>query len=375
MTEPRVVHINTARTWRGGERQVLNLVRALLDHRVAQILVVVPNSELAQRARAEGLPVVEVPMRGELDLFAPRRIARAAREIGANVIHAHTSGAHGLGLRLLRKLPGSRLIVSRRVDFPVARDFLSRRKYLTPRVSAFIAVSRRVGEVLRECGVPGDRIHVVYSAIDPDRYRDVEDGAVRRLEFGGQPGEVILGNVAALVDHKDHRTLLEAASLLPEPGSQTSVGQMPRWRLFILGEGELRSQLERKSRELGLDQAGRVVFTGFRTDVLSFYRMFDVFVMSSKEEGLGTAVLDALHFGLPVAATRGGGIPEMIDEGSGGYLCPVGDARALAEAIERLIMDPDLRKAMGEYNRARAASFSMEGVLQGTLTVYREVLA
>ena len=374
MVEPCVVHLNTAHTWRGGERQVLNLMRALKEQGVRQTLVAQPGSDIARRAQEEGLTAEEIPMRSELDLLAPRRIARIARLLGANIIHAHTSGAHGLGLRAAGRLSGARLVVSRRVDFRVAQDFFSRRKYLTRRVAAYIAVSRRVGEVLHECGVPSGKIRVVHSAIDPARYADVDDAAFLRTEFAVQEGEVILGNVAALVDHKDQRTLLEAAALLPVPGAETPGGVMPLWRLFILGEGELRGALERRSRELGTDQAGRVVFTGFRTDVLSFYNMFDVFVMSSKEEGLGTAVLDALHFGLPIAATSGGGIPEMVDGGQGGLLAPVGDAPALARALEVLLLDGALRKRMGTFNREKARLFSMERVLEGTLAVYREVL-
>ena len=374
MTEPCVVHLNTARSWRGGERQVLNLMRALAENGVRQTLVAQPGSDIAHRARSEGLPLEGITMRGELDLLAPRRIAKVARGIGANIVHAHTSGAHGLGLRVIGRLRQAHLVVSRRVDFAVAGNFLSRRKYLSKRVSAYVAVSRRVAEVLREGGIPASKISVVHSAIDPERYAGVEDADFLRTEFAVRPGEIIIGNVAALVDHKDQRTLLEAAALLPEPGVPTPTGPMPAWRMFVLGEGELRKALERRSRELGLDQAGRVIFAGFRTDVLSFYKLFQVFVMSSKEEGLGTAVLDALYFGLPVAATAGGGLPEMIDEGQGGLLCPVGDAAALAEALRRLIVDADLRVRMGTYNRQKARAFSMERVLQGTLDIYREVL-
>lgn len=372
---PRVLHLNTADSWRGGERQVLNLALALRDQGTEQVIVAQPASELARRAAEQGLAVREVRMRGELDFFAPRRIAAVAREFSCNVLHAHTSGAHGLGLRVCRARSDISLVVSRRVDFPVARGFVSKLKYRSAVVRAYVAVSRRVGEVLIEGGVLPSKVYVVHSAIDPARYKERSDCDSLRVEFAIRPGEVILGNVAALVDHKDQQTLLRAVATIPAPGTPQPDGKaFPAWRLFILGEGELRGRLEKLSRELGLEQSGRVIFTGFRTDVLSFYDLFDIFVMSSKEEGLGTAVLDALYFGLPVAANAGGGIPEMIDEGNGGLLLPVGDSVGLGAALTQLILNPDQRKAMGAHNQSRARDFSMESVLRGTLAVYQGIL-
>lgn len=410
---PRVLHLNTAKTWRGGERQVWFLARGLQERGVTQWVVGRPGSELEKRCRTAGLPFHGIAMRGEWDLLAVRRLRQFIRRENLNVLHAHTSRAHGLGLMAVARTPQCRLLVSRRVDFPAGRNWLSRRKYLSPRIARFIAISENVKRVLLADGVPADRIGIAYSGIDLERfaplsgqalYASIKHQAALAAEFGlsqgkaegGPPHEaqskaqpekrpVVLGNVAALVDHKDQATLLNALALIPgatpssppdaEDQAQAAAvsGAVP-FRCLIFGEGELRERLETQARELGL--LNRLVFfAGFREGIDDAYRLFDIFVMSSKEEGLGTAVLDAMGFGLPVAATAGGGIPEMIDDDQGGFLSPVGDARKLAADLTRLIESPELRERFGEYNRKRVRDFSHQATCEATLRIYAEVLA
>ena len=374
--EPRILHINTAKTWRGGERQVFNLALEQAEAGLPIIIVGQPGSELETRCQEKNLPFRGVKTRGELDFFGPGKIAAIAAEFQANILHAHTSKAHTMALRVKKKLPGLKLIVARRVDFHVGENFLSRRKYLSPLVDRYLTVSEKIREILIEDGIKPGNVETVYSGIDPARYTDVPDPEYLRREFQIKPGEVTLGNVAALVDHKDQDSLLRAMARLPGPGATDSAGEeMPVYRLFILGEGELEAPLKKLAGELGLFDSGRVIFTGFRTDILPFYRLMDLFVMSSKEEGLGTAVLDAMAFGLPVAAAAGGGIPEMIDQEQGGLLSPIQDPAALAVSLERLIRDAGLRESMGVYNLKRVEDFSMKNVHRKTLDNYRRVLA
>ena len=137
----------------------------------------------------------------------------------------------------------------------------------------------------------------------------------------------VVGNVAALVPHKGQRHLIEAAHLV--------VQEVPDARFVILGEGELREQLERQVREHHLEK--HVLLPGFRTDVLGCIKGFDLFAMSSVTEGLGTSLLDAMACGRPIVATRAGGIPEVVEDGETGLLVPPRDHAAMAQAIVRLL--------------------------------------
>ena len=363
----RVAHLNTARDWRGGERQVFNLACSLKDHPgVEQWLVARSGSELARRGRLAGLQVQELPLRGEWDLWSGRRLARLLNAERVDFVHAHTAKAHSIALLALRHAPITRLIVSRRVDIPMRRGFFSRHKYHSPRIAAYIAISKNVERVLLADGIPPEKIRVVYSGIDLEPFVVEKDPSVvetLRRELELPRGALVLGNVAALVGHKDQATLLRALAAIS--------AATPLHVLLILGEGELRDELEVLARRLGLGH-DRLRFLGFRQNIYDYYRLFDIFVMSSKEEGLGTAVLDAMAAGLPVVATAGGGIPEMIVPERGGLLVPVGDSDALAAALERVIKDASLRGRMAGFNREQVKAFSHQATAVGTFEVYRE---
>jgi glycosyltransferase involved in cell wall biosynthesis len=174
----------------------------------------------------------------------------------------------------------------------------------------------------------------------------------------------IVGNVAALVPHKGQRHLIESAlRVLP---------QVPDARFVIAGEGELRPALERQIKEHHLEK--HVLLAGFRPDVLSLHKAFDLFVMSSVTEGLGTSLLDAMACGKPVVATTAGGIPEIVVDGETGFLVAPRDHEAMADAIVRLLKDEALRKQMGEAGRSRVrVLFSAERMVHDTLRVYQRV--
>jgi glycosyltransferase involved in cell wall biosynthesis len=147
---------------------------------------------------------------------------------------------------------------------------------------------------------------------------------------------------------------------------------MPDARFIIAGEGELKPALERQIKDHHLEK--HVLLAGFRPDVLSLHKAFDIFAMSSVTEGLGTSLLDAMAAGKPIVATRTGGIPEVVADGETGLLVPPRDEEALADAIVRLLKDPDLRREMGEAGRVRARNlFSLERMVQNTLNVYQRV--
>ena len=148
------------------------------------------------------------------------------------------------------------------------------------------------------------------------------------------------------------------------------VREVPDARFVILGEGDLRPSLERQIKELRLDK--HVLLPGFRADVLAFLRAFDVFVMPSIAEGLGTSLLDAMAASKATVATNTGGIPEVVADGETGVLVPPRDHRALAQAISRLLKDKNLRERLGAAGLARVQRvFSAARMVDETLAVYR----
>jgi glycosyltransferase involved in cell wall biosynthesis len=238
---------------------------------------------------------------------------------------------------------------------------LSRWKYR--QVACFICVSQAIRTMLIGDGVPAPRAVVVNEGIDLERV-DAAPRAELHEELWLPHHAPIIGNVAALVPHKGQRHLIETAALV--------IRQVPDARFVIAGEGELRSTLERQIRDRHLEK--HVTLLGFRPDVLSLHKAFDVFVMSSVTEGLGTSLLDAMACGKPVVATAAGGIPEVVEDGITGLLVPPRDHRAMAAAIVKLLNDAALRRQMGEAGLASVRErFSVERMVMDTLRVYQRV--
>ena len=357
------LHIDTARTWRGGQNQVLLTVLGLraLGHR--SMLVAHAAGELRQRAQ-EGLELIPLAPKTEMDLSAAWRLSRLIKQLQPDILHAHDP--HGvamaaLALSMSTQLAKPPLIAARRVDFHLKDNALSRWKYR--QVDCFICASDAVRKMLIADGVPAARAVIVHEGIDLGRV-EAAPAADLHGDLWLPHVSPIVGNVAALVPHKGQRHLIEAAAIV--------VKKVPDARFVIAGEGELRPALERSIKEHRLEK--HVFLAGFRPDILSVHKSFDIFVMSSLTEGLGTSLLDAMACGKPVVATTAGGMPEVVADGRTGVLVPPRDHAAMAEAIVRLLRDPALRAEMGAAGLARVrAKFSAERMVQDTLDVYQRV--
>lgn len=332
---------------------------------------------MLERCSRAGINFIASRIGSELDVFAGRRIALAAREQGFGILHAHTAHAHTLGLLAKLFAPELKLVVTRRVDFPIRG--LSGLKYRTPRVDRFAAISRNVLEIMIADGIPAERISLIYSGTDTSRFRKLPNPRAVAREFAVKKGELVIGSVGALVDHKDQRTLIDALSRLPEAGARSGRKTMPPVTLLLAGDGDRREEYEELARRLlgvppGERSGGRrVIFTGFRSDVPALLALFDIYAMSSKEEGLGTSVLDAMACGLVVVTTDGGGLAEMVDQGRGGLVSPAEDPAALSMSLLRVILDPALRKRAGAYNRRRVNDFSVQRMVESYMRLYGDL--
>jgi L-malate glycosyltransferase len=349
----RVLLVDSGREWRGGQNQVRLLARELV--RVPDIearLATRRASELARRVREYGIGLREVPWRASLD---PRALCLLALEIARfrpALIHAHDSHALQLA-HWARRLAarGARaplLVGTRRVVFHV------RPRSVWFRVDHVIAVSEAVTAVLLADGMRAEAISLVRDGIDTD---EVRRAAAQPIDIRGRlglPSETPLAvSVAALADEKDHCTLIRAA--------QAARVHQPQLHWVIAGEGPLRPSLERDIARLELGDC--VHLLGYVTEADALIREANVFVMSSKSEGLGSVVLQALALGIPVVATRAGGLPEIVPSAA---LVPTGDAEALACAVGRALDRPCPVSLPRQCTAAAMA--------RGVLGVYRSLL-
>lgn len=360
----RILHVSTGRTWRGGERQNLLLMEGLRSRGEEQALVAPRGSALAKRAADGGFAVYAMPILNEGDVAALGRITRLVRRHRYDVLHLHTSQAHGLGAAAAR-LAGRRrpaTVVTRRVEHSIYRHsflHLDRIKY-APGADRVLCVSERVREVLLGDGLPADRLVVVPDGIDLASYRDAEPTDAR--ERLGIPEDAwLIGTVGHLDRSKGHHHLVDALLLLSTEHRDA--------HLVLVGDGPARRDLDRQVGETGLGR--RVTFAGFRDDVPEILRALDVFAFPSTSEGLGSSVLEAMAAGTPVVATTAGGIPEAVRDGEDGLLVPPGDAQALADALVRVRADPAATARRRVSARERAEDrYGADRMVAGTLAAY-----
>jgi len=359
------IHLDTATTWRGGQNQVLLTVLGLRAAGERTLLVAHPDGELRRRA-AEGLEFVPLAPSHELDLKSGWRLSRLFNRTRPDIVHAHdphavAMAALGLSMSSLQPLPV--LVASRRVDFRLKKNSFSRWKYR--QVDGFVCASHAIAQLLEADGIAPARLFTVHEGIDVERIAHTPAASVHAALWLPVQAPIV-GNIGALVEHKGQRHLIDAAAVV--------VREVPDARFVIFGEGPLRPALEQQVKHLHLEK--HVFLPGFRADVIGLLKGFDVFVMCSELEGLGTSILDAMAAGKPVVGTRTGGIPEVIDDGITGLLVSPADARGLAAAVVQLLQDPAMRERMGQAGWARVRErFTVERMVESTRRVYRELLA
>jgi glycosyltransferase involved in cell wall biosynthesis len=366
----RVLHVDTEKTWRGGEQQALYLAEGLARRGVANLCVGRPDAPYVERCAAKGLEVAPLANRGEADPSAVLKLRRIVKTWKPDVIHMHTSHAHALGV-LAAKAAGigravrPKTVVSRRVDFTIYRNAL-RLSWFKYRfgVDRYVAISEGVRAQMLSDGIPASKIEVVHSGIDISRF-DCVTPHDYSAEFLIPKGAPIVIDVAAFGWHKAQEILVRATPKILEG--------CPEARVVLVGDGDRMDAVREEARRL--DAAGRILFTGFRTDVPSLVAGAAVFVMCSVLEGLCTSLLDALALRRPAVGSAVGGIPEVLIDGVTGLLVPPRDPAALAAAVLRVLGDRALAARLAAAGRRHVeGKFTVDAMVEGNLAVYRSLV-
>ncbi|WP_328988128.1 glycosyltransferase [Thiorhodovibrio winogradskyi] len=360
-----ILHVEGGARLYGGALQLLYLLRGLSALGVDNTLACRRGCELATRA-APFARVETLPMHGDADLLLIARLHALIARVRPDILHLHSRiGADVMG-GLAGRLAGVPVVHTRRVDNPEPAWLAALKYRLHDRV---IAISAGIARVLREAGVPEHKLRLVRSAVDTQAYARPCDRAYLCAQLGlendGPREAPYIGVVAQLIKRKGHRVLLEALPAL--------VARWPDLRVIFFGRGREDAPLRARVAALGLSR--QVIFAGFRADLDALLPCLDLLVHPASMEGLGVSLLQAAAAGVPVVASRVGGIPEAVLDGETGLLVPPGDAQALQVAIARLLGDAVLRQRLGRAGQARMrADFSLAAMVAGNLALYRELL-
>lgn len=361
----RIVHLDTARDLRGGQRQLLLLARELRRRGHEQIIVAPEGSPLEARARREDFSTFALPAHdpwhahGTLEL---RQFLKA--QPPTLILHAHDGRSQTLSAIASCGLPVRR-VASRRVTFLPTHRSIHRLKY-TYTCHGVIAVSADVSGLLTGCGIPEENICVIPDGVElPADLPGEEERRAARAEWGFGAEEFVAGHLGAFTREKGQDVALAALAELEE--------RLPAARLVLAGEGPLKSSA---AFLRALERAGkRVRLLGDVEDVRRFFAGLDVFLMPSRTEGLGSAVLLAMAHGVPIVGSRVGGIPEIVQEGEQGWLVPPESPAALAEAWAAAAADRGRLRDLAAHARTRAKDFSGTLMAERTEAFYRRLLA
>ncbi len=353
----------------GAERHLLELWSRLDRSRFeVEIACFHREGQFLAEVEALGWPVHELGvgrrLYGPSGLRAFARLLHLILSFRPHVIHGYLFGPN-LFAALAGRLAGVPVVAvaKRNVDaFESPRQVAVQR--LAHRLATHVtAVSEAVAVTARDLGVPESRITVIPNGVDVARF---DEPPLERTAIGVNGGAPLVGSVGCLAPRKDYATLLESLALLAARGV--------RFRLLLVGDGPERDALERRARELGL--APVVTFLGERSDINRLLPLMDVFVLSSREEGIPNALLEAMAAARPSIATAVGGTPEVLDHGRTGWIVPPQQPAALAAALEDALSRPDEARRRGEAARREVIeSMSIETMVRRHQDFYARVVA
>jgi L-malate glycosyltransferase len=366
MNSPVILHVSTAHSWRGGEQQLAYLVGELKSLKVAQYILCVNGSAVESFCIHNHIPYFSTAKRSSVDVFFARKIASVCKKNNINIIHVHDSHAHTFAILANDIFRNDvSIIVSRRVDFPIGKSFLSKYKYNHRKVKNILCVSEKIREIATAALNVPERAITVHSGIDLSRFNGKEDKRILHDEYKLEESKKIIANISAIAPHKDYFTFVDTAAILCRKRDDIC--------FFIIGDGPMFDEVKNYVKDSGF--ASRIIMTGFRNDIPDILPELDIFLITSETEGLGTTIIDAFACKVPVVATRAGGIPELVIHEKTGLLSPVKDSVVLASNVERYLDNAALVSDIIQNSTEHARSFTTKITAEKTLDCYTGVLS
>jgi len=378
MGKIKILHIINSLDIGGNERFILQLLEHLPKDTFLQEVCVPDRGKDATRdlegaCRGQGTPIRVIRAAGNFDVSILPRLMRIIARGRYDIVHTHLIYSQIYG-RLAAVAARTKSIVSSEqnvYDFKSRPPFSWIERRLSGWTDRIIACSNKVREHLVEkVGISPLKVVVVPNGVDTEVFFPIKKRSSLyarvegvREELGIEAGDTVIGTVGHMSRQKGHEVLIAAIPKI--------LLTYPKAKFVFVGKGKLRRELREQARDLGVARVVR--FAGIREDVPMVLNCFDVFVLPSLWEGFGTAIIEAMACGLPVVASRVGGVPEIIEDGVDGLLVRRGRPRPLAEAIVRVLDNPNLRrdmiyrglrKAVGQFDVTRMAQTMAKIYLQ-----------
>ncbi len=362
---PRILHISSPLSWRGGEQQIAYLQEELAKQEVFQIIICPIGSVMESYCKENNIHYVSVKKRSSIDLGFAKALKKICVSEKINLMHAHDSHAHTFSVlsKVFYNNPAN-TILSRRVDFPVKKSWFSHFKYNHASVKKIICVSQAIKQIMLPAIADKTKLTVVHSGIDFNKFSAEKTNRLR-TEFNLDPSLPLIANVGALAQQKDYFTFIDTMVLLLKNNVKAN--------FLGIGEGAQRAEILAYAKEKKVSEY--LTLTGFRTDVAQIFSELDILLFSSETEGLGTTILDAFATKVPVVATNAGGIPELVKHLKTGYLGAVKNPESLADGVQLFLNEPKIKSHVVKNAAQFVQGFNKAETATKTLAIYKAVLA
>ncbi len=353
-----VFHLDDSKNLRGGERQVLYLAKELKELGVENYIAARNNSPLFNKCIEEKIPVITLPYIFEWDIISAFILALKIKKINKNnkkiIIHTHTGHTPAIAI-LTNIFIKTKIAVHRRVDFKIKNNFLSQIKY--KKADIVISISNAIKNILIQSELPESKIVVISSSIDktvlsPNNIKNEKKDVIK------------IGSLIALEPHKDPLNLIKAANLCLKTN--------PNLIFLIGGEGSLKKGTDKLIKDFNIGD--KVKLLGYVEKNMDFLKSIDIFVLSSKEEGLGSVLIEAMSVGLPLIGTNAGGIAELIKDNFNGLIVPKENPDELSKAILKMAEDEDMRLKFSKNSLEMVSEFTSDKMALKTLEVYEKII-
>jgi len=347
---------------------VLNLVRHLPARFEPTVVCIHDAGAIGEEIRRTGVQFrvlgLTPGVRRPVDVL---RLRDFLHDLQPHIVHTFllTGSLYGRFAAMMARVP---IVIGTEVNIYERKQLVHRlaERWLMGGTDAVIASAESVRDFyMKQVGADADKVRVIYNAVDWSQLETTMSRDQMRAAFNIPAAAPLAGIIARLTEQKAHRILFDAMAQRAD---------LAALHLLVIGDGELRNELQRRVAALGLDS--RVHFAGARRDLGNVLAAIDVFVMPSLWEGLPLSLVLAMGAGLPAIATRVAGIPEVIEDGVSGLLVPPGDKDQLGAALARVIGDEGLRRRLGDAARAFVRPrFGVDGYVTSITNLYDDLLA
>ena len=365
-----ILHVGHSAKWRGGENQARLLIEKAIRIRpdVNHYLAYPSGAVIFDRLSGYSAGNCSLYSKKAFDVRSIYALITFCKANRIDVLHAHSATAHTLSIVVKKFLPALKLIVHRRVDNRIKSRRSTRTKYLSNKVDKFISVSQAITDILVEYGVPDDNIELIYDSIDADVYQGLDKSNNKdeiNDKFNWSNETPLIGFISAIDSQKNPELFVDIIKGVTERGVQINA--------IMAGDGKLKNEIERRINEYGLRDNLKLL--GFIKNVETVFSALDIFILPSRNEGLGTVMLEAIAAKAVVVASNVGGISEVVIDQKTGRLINAGDVEEYVNAIIELSKNTEMCRSLVKGAQQHVAGqFNLNNMVVQTLKVYDQVL-